>query len=318
VTAETILSFIAARVVRFPDAPAVWHRAGGAWRQISLRSVLQTSEGLADSLLQRGLKAGDRLAIMCRTRVEWLLMDLAAMTAGVVVVGIDAHASDAQIAQILEDSDIAGLVIDSEASLSRIPQRLLGGLSVIIAVERAGVGERDSGPQVLHWYELLGVDLTLADVQKTGVRYETSAGMTSRKRAAAIPAANSPAALLYTSGTTGKPKGILYRQEQMAVASRSILKEFPGLSEAGGSTICWLPMAALFQRMMNYVALASGVAIYFVENPATVLDAVKEVQPTYFIGVPRFFEKLYQGLQQQCASPLPTRHVSPACDRAPT
>ncbi len=86
------------------------------------------------------------------------------------------------------------------------------------------------------------------------------------------------------------------------MACRSILAEFPSVEGYGGATICWLPMAALFQRMMNYVALATGVAIYFVEDPATVVAVAREVQPAYFIGVPRFFEKLYQGIQRELAT----------------
>lgn len=300
-TAETILSFLAARAARFPDAPAVHHRVDGVWRQISLRSLLQISERVAYSLIHLGLKPGDRLAIICRTRVEWLLAELGAMRAGVVIVGIDAHASKGQIAQIIEDSDASGVIIDSDASLSRLPRQHLGRLSLIVTIEHSGVGERDSFARSQRWDQLVGVDLHLADAHGAGGGSQADAQGTSQRRAWAHPLANSPAALLYTSGTTGKPKGILYRQEQLAVACRSILEEFPGLSEPGGSTISWLPMAALFQRMMNYVALASGVAIYFVEDPSAVVGAAKELQPTYFVGVPRFCEKLYQGIQDELA-----------------
>jgi long-chain acyl-CoA synthetase len=297
VSAETILSFLAERAARFPDAPAVHHRVDGVWHRISLKHLVQTSERVADSLINVGLKPGERLAIMCRTRVEWLLAELGAMMAGVVVVGIDAHASDLQIAEILENSDVSGLVVDSEAALSRIRLPLLERLSLIVTIEDTGRGKRY--PHLRPWCRLVGGDWVVTG-SRTACGWR-AADAERKLNGYPSPTANSPATLLYTSGTTGKPKGILYRHEQLAVACRSILEEFPGVSKLGGSTICWLPMAALFQRMMNYVALVSGVAVYFVDDSSAILRATKEVQPTYFIGVPRFFEKLYQGIQFELA-----------------
>jgi len=288
VTGNTILDLIAPRAAQSHGAAAVFHRVGKDWRPISLGTILQTSERVARSLSEIGLKPNDRLAIMCRTRVEWLLAELAAMIAGVIVVGIDAHASGAQMAQILEDSKTTALIVDADGDLSRIPLDIRERLSLVVAIERHGENRVGPVPHLVYWAELVD-DLVTRDISQALQLGPDCNGL-------------SATALLYTSGTTGRPKGILYHQAELAVACRAILDEFPSVSESGGTTICWLPMAALFQRMMNYVALASGVAIYFVEDPTTIGKVAKEVQPTYFVGVPRFFEKLYQGIHEELAS----------------
>lgn len=302
---DTIPSFIAARAALSDDASAAFYRVDAVWRPVSLASLLQMSERVARSLSRLGLEPNDRLAIMCRTRVEWLLAELAAMTAGVVVVGIDAHASGAQIAQILDDSKASALIVDAEVALSRIPTDIRARLSLVVAIERGGGNNVGSVPRLLFWDELideLGPRGRWGGLESSD---EAPCDKSRQRHTAADCIGNSAATLLYTSGTTGRPKGILYRQEQLAVACRAILNEFPSVAESRGTTICWLPMAALFQRMMNYVALASGVAIYFLEDPGDVVRVAREVQPSYFIGVPRFFEKLHRGIQQELATRPP-------------
>ncbi len=110
------------------------------------------------------------------------------------------------------------------------------------------------------------------------------------------PSADDPATLIYTAGTTGTPRGMLYTHRQVLVACQSIFEAFPQI-RAEDTTLCWLPMAHLFQRMMNLVAVAGGVAIHFVEDPRQVMDCAREVEPSAIVAVPRFYEKLHAGIR---------------------
>jgi long-chain acyl-CoA synthetase len=104
--------------------------------------------------------------------------------------------------------------------------------------------------------------------------------------------------MIFTSGTTGRPKAIEYTHAQLMIACQAIHDTIPRV-RVGDPTLCWLPMAHLFQRMMNLVAIAQGATIYFVEDPRNVARCAAEVHPTALIGVPRFYEKLHAAIEQR-------------------
>lgn len=294
--AKTISSLVADRARISPDAVALCHRAGAAaWQPITYAALASTVERLARGLAGRGLERGDRIAIFSRTRVEWLLVELAAMFAGLVVVGLDRHAPSDTLVRILDEAQPSALFVDEPSALAALPASSLAGIRLIVTGQPMGE-DRRSGVSVVDWSELLAA---------TGVANEKRSAFSEHDDA------QSPAALLYTSGTTGAPKGILFRQMHLVVACQAILTAFPMLAASRGKTLCWLPMAPLFQRMMNYVALAAGVTIYFVEDPAEVLAVAREVRPTYLIAVPRLFEKLHGEIQQRLSRlPQPFRGQS--------
>jgi long-chain acyl-CoA synthetase len=118
---------------------------------------------------------------------------------------------------------------------------------------------------------------------------------------AGAPATDSPATLIYTSGTTGSPKAVLYSHRQILVAADAILESFPGLS-AGENMLCWLPMAHLYQRMLNFAAAQRGAILCFVEDPRTIAECLRETNPEVFVGVPRVFEKIHDGIRNQAAA----------------
>ena len=282
--AKTISSLVADRARTSPDAVALCRRSETvAWQPMTYAALASTVERLARALAGRGLEHGDRIAIFSRTRVEWLLIELAAMCAGLVVVGLDRHAPGDTLVRILDEAKPSALFVDEPGALAALPASSIAGVRLILTCQRAGLGRR-SGIATLGWSELLA-----------GSEIANSEGL----RTLEGDDERTPAALLYTSGTTGVPKGILFRQVQLAAACNAILAAFPMLAATQGRTLCWLPMAPLFQRMMNYVALAAGVTIYFVEDPAQLVTVAREVRPTYLIAVPRLFERFHGEIQQR-------------------
>jgi long-chain acyl-CoA synthetase len=220
-----------------------------------------------------GLAQGERLAIHARTCREWQVAELGANLAGAAVVGIDRQASDEQVAWTLEHGPVTGLLVEQSSSLARIPSNIRGRLRFVLRLDT-----------------LLE---TLAAVGDDGASVKPS------------PAPDMPAMLIYTSGTTGPPKGIEYTHAQLMTACWTILDGFPHFEH--GRFVCWLPMSALFQRMMNLTAIASGSVTYFVEDPREIVSRLPEIRPTVFTSVPRFYEKVHDGIQEQLARHTGTR-----------
>jgi len=108
------------------------------------------------------------------------------------------------------------------------------------------------------------------------------------------------ATIIFTSGSTGQPKGIPYTHRQVCLAISDILHAFPEI-QAGDRLVCWLPLSNLFQRMINYCAAGRGAETYFVSDPRSIISMLPEIKPHLFISVPRFFEKLYDGIEAQIA-----------------
>jgi long-chain acyl-CoA synthetase len=271
-----------------PERVASHHRAGaGGWVPTRLAELHAEVRRIADGLRQVGLERGDRLAILSPTRREWQVAEIAGLAAGAVVVGIDAHAPAHQAAWVLGHAGATGLVVDSPERLATLPALTVKRLRAVVVLPGPSAEARPSG--TVGWDELL------------------AAGLGGSGTDAWLPSEDDPATLIYTSGTTGTPRGIPYAHRHLLAACRAIIAEFRGLDEPGHSVACWLPMAPLFQRMMNLVALAAGIPTYFVEDPREILGALREIRPTLFVGVPHFYEKLEGGIRQHVAAQPPWR-----------
>ena len=262
-----------------PTRVVSYHRTTArGWTPTTMADLHAEVRRVARGLARIGVEPGDRLAILSPTRREWQVGELAGLAAGGVIVGIDAHAPPAQAAWILDHSRATALVVDTPERLAALPALTVKRLRVVVTLPVPAHAERPEG--VVDWSDVLAT------------------GAVSGADDVVAPAGDAPATLLYTSGTTGTPKGIAYDHHHLLAACQSILAEFPDLRRPGHRVPCWLPMAPLFQRMMNLVALAAGVTTFFVEDPRQIMGALREIRPTLFVGVPRFYEKLEGGIRE--------------------
>ena len=280
----TIPELILWRVNSTSRLRAYGYRAGvGQWNELRWNESVRWIQSIAHSLYDLGLKPGDRLAIVADTCLEWHLAEIAALTTGIIPVGIDHRLPAEQQRELVEDSDPAVILCQNSetfASKSGATQRRL------ILLDEPN-GPATDARDAIRWTDFA--------YRQTALPPERHSRVSERQ----------PAIWVYTSGTTGFPKAVEYTHGQLMIACRSIATAFHSL-HTGDATICWLPMAHLFQRMMNFVAIRLGVTIYFVQDPNTVVDCAREVHPSVFIGVPRFYEKLREGIDEQIAQ-IPPR-----------
>jgi long-chain acyl-CoA synthetase len=281
-----VAQLLARRVAQSPMAVAFQHAApGGGWLALDWAGFQARVSLLRRGLAAAGLRQGDRLALIAPVSLDWELLHHAALSMGVSVVGLDGHDLPERVAAMAELADVAALAVQDQRVLARLaPGRRVGGRSVI-ALGAAAEGDG-------HW---------------TLDRLEAHA-----PQAADPPPAAShhEATVIFTSGTTGAPKGIAYSHGQLCLAIAAISEAFSFVG-TGGRLLCWLPLSNLFQRMVNLAAMHNGATTYLLPDPRQVMDRVAEVSPDVFIGVPRLYEKLHQGIEAKLAAlPGPQRRLA--------
>ncbi|ENO89802.1 AMP-dependent synthetase/ligase [Thauera linaloolentis] len=284
---DTITARLRERARRDAASPAYLFQpeTGGAWCAIGWQEVAATVDRLAYEFARLGLSPGDRIAIMLPTCPEWEFCHHAALAAGGVVVGLDRHDADTNLAHILLLTEPRIVIAQATNDLDRL-SALWGGEAIgIVASANAEAPARG---------RLLS-DLLASRPETMPVAH--------------VPQAEDTATIVFTSGSTGTPKGIAYSHRQITLAVDALIACFPSVRN-GARTVCWLPLANLFQRILNLVALNCGAHSYFVGQPDRLVQCLPEIRPTLFVGVPRFYEKLHQGIVSQVRrQPLPLRIV---------
>ncbi|MEN9728373.1 MAG: hypothetical protein RL434_2739, partial [Pseudomonadota bacterium] len=268
--------FARARAELEPERCAFRQRVADVWTGVTWREFLARAEALAKGLAAVGVTHGSRLAIMAPTSLDWELFQLAALLNGAAVAGFDPHDQPTRVRAMMATADIDTLVVADSGLLEHL------ALSELTSLRRV-IGLAGAPPMQAH-----------ASTERYGVESLLRAG-----EGAALPnppSGDDPATLIFTSGSTGEPKGILYTHAQVVLAVESILQAFPEIGP-GDRMVCWLPLSNLFQRMLNYCAAGRGAETWLVGEPQTIMQRLPEIRPHVFIAVPRFFEKLEEGIR---------------------
>lgn len=273
---DSVPHWLAARAAQSPQQPAYWQRmSAGDWTSVSWGEVRDRVQTLAAHLLRLGLRAGDRVAIMMPTVPEWEYCHLAVLAAGGVAVGIDAHDAPENTRHILHTVRPRALCLAAGKQLEALKALMPEPPEIVVTLDV------DPAPGIASLPRLI----------------ETAADS-----ALPLPAVSpdQTATLVFTSGSTGQPKGIAYTHGQLCLAAEAILSRFPSI-QADARLACWLPLSNLFQRIINLCALKRGTQCYFVDSPVDIVKRLPEIRPALFIGVPRFYEKLYAGIEAEIA-----------------
>jgi long-chain acyl-CoA synthetase len=267
--------------------------AQGQWRKISFREFFVDVKAASYGLLQLGVKAGDRVAILSNTRYEWSLMDMAVLGAKAVTVAIYPSSTPEDISTILNNSEAKYLVIENEKHLEKI--KALAHLEKIILID-SPTAEKDL--------------LTLAQLKELGrVEELKNPQIFENNLVGAQP--SDLIAIAYTSGTTGVPRGAMLTHDNMVSVLEDSLAIFFNFSEPESEVVLsFLPFSHIFGKVESLAVHVFGWRQAFAEDLDKLLLYMKEIKPTMLLCVPRTFEKAYERIQERLdQSSYPTKKL---------
>ena len=259
-------------VVERNDRVVVMHRRAIQWISISSSEFYQSVVGVARALQEWGIRKGDRVAILSENRPEWTIADFACLLLGAVVVPVYTTLTGEQTAYILQDSGARIVFVLSEKQLLKVRniqnQTVLERIVVMDAAETAHAVQMQ---RLMH-----------DGPKERDTRFDS---------AARAIAPDDLATIIYTSGTTGTPKGAMLTHGNMA---SNIAYSLAGFTVRKGEiSISFLPLSHVTARHVDLAMLSRGVTLAYVSSLDQLPQALLEVRPTLFVGVPRVYEKVH-------------------------
>ncbi|PRH80960.1 long-chain fatty acid--CoA ligase [Streptomyces solincola] len=253
-----------------PDTAVLGRRVEGGWRDVTATEFLAEVRAAAKGLIASGVRPGDRVGLISRTRYEWVQLDFAIWSAGAVTVPVYETSSPEQVQWILGDSGAVAVIVESEAHAA--------------AVESV----RADLPELRHVWRLdaAGVDQLVAagaGVADAAVDQATSAA-----------GADDVATIVYTSGTTGRPKGCVLTHRNFFAECGNVVERLKPLFRTGEcSVLLFLPAAHVFGRLVEVASVLAPIRIGCVPDIKNLTEELASFRPTLILGVPRVFEKVY-------------------------
>jgi long-chain acyl-CoA synthetase len=283
----TLPALLLQRAAATPDRVALRKRDLGVWKQYTWAAYAERAAAVGMGLRALGVEPGDRVAIHSLNRPAWLLADMGAQGIGAMAVGVYPTSPEAEVEYLLRHSGAKVLVAEDEEQLDKVlaVRDRLPDLARVVVVDPRGV-DLGSDPDVE------GV-MTFAELEALG---RDHGGLDAFRAEVAAVDPTSAAVIVYTSGTTGPPKGALLSHANLQAASRNGQRVFE-VSE-DDEILSYLPLCHIAERLVSAInAVTIGYVVNFGDGVDELAADLRQVQPTYFLGVPRVWEKLMAGVQ---------------------
>ena len=287
---QTVNEVMAAITGRGAETVLLAQDAAGAWMPISSTQLYGRIRALAEALAGWGIGKGDRVAILSENRWEWTVSDLAILALGAVDVPLYATNTPEQVGYMMRDSG-AKIVIVSSA----VQRDKLASAGEMPSLERVVV--MNEGEQ--------GSDESFARLLAGASAKEQQDAVFDAMVAAAKP--DDLATIIYTSGTTGEPKGVELTHGNLA--SNIVPSVAPLELVKPGRLIEFLPLSHVYARNVDYAVMYFGTAVAHLAKHDQLPAAMKALSPTMFVGVPRIYEKVRQGVEAKSASSPVKRRI---------
>jgi long-chain acyl-CoA synthetase len=272
------------RVREFADRAAFRFRRDDTWQSLTWSEADALARAIAAGLCSLGAAPGDRVAVLCQTRLEWVLCDVAIAMAGLVSVPIYPSTTAAQCAFLLDDSGTSVVIAENAEQVDKLAAAG-GAARQIVAIDPADVAAAPPGESAI---------LSLDRLRVAGAAWaEAHPGELDRRANAVAP--GDPFTIIYTSGTTGQPKGVVLTHANLVASCESAVRAFD--LRPTDLQYLFLPLAHVLGREVEWAPIIVGSQVAFAESVARIKYDLTEVRPTFLAGVPRIFEKLYAAVQ---------------------
>ena len=282
---KSVYTMLQETLARVPDRTALAVKRDGVWVKWSYSQYIEEILTVAKAFIHLGLKPSHAVGILGFNNPEWHISNIASVVAGGLATGIYTTNSPDAVRYVAEHSRANILVVENEEQLNKISafREKLEHLETVI--QFLGTPAPDS--DVISWQDLLEVGRSVDD-SVLQERLEQQA-------------VNQPCMLVYTSGTTGNPKGVMISQDNLTwtVKAAQEVYDWNWDSEDG---ISYLPLSHVAAQVIDiYLAAYGGATIWFADDKAlqgTLINTLKEVRPTRFLGVPRVWEKIQEKMME--------------------
>ncbi|HET7690257.1 MAG TPA: AMP-dependent synthetase/ligase [Nocardioidaceae bacterium] len=261
-----------------PQQVVFSRRTAEGWTDVTAAEFHDLVRDVGKGFIAAGVGPGDRLAILSRTRFEWTVVDYAAWYVGAASVPIYETSSEEQIHWILSDSGARAIVVESSDHLGRV-----NAVRSDLTELRHTWSIDDNAVEVL---SKLGADVSEEELEQ--------------RRASVTPA--SPATIIYTSGTTGVPKGCLLSHGNFMTELNVAVHDLDDLFADGAATLLTLPLAHVFARIIQIGAVKARVRLGHSSGVRNLVADLQSFRPTFVLGVPSVFEKIYNTASLRAAS----------------
>lgn len=289
-----LTDLIRRNAAQHPAVPVIARKnAGGEWQDVTATDFFAEVRAAAKGLIASGVRPGDRVALMSPTRYEWTLFDFAIWSAGAVAVPVYETSSAEQVEWILGDSGAVACIVESgvhEAAVASVHDRL---------PELKHVWRIDAG--AVEHLVAVGADISEKVVDERG----------------ATAVADSPATIVYTSGTTGRPKGCVLSHRAFFAECGNVVERLAPLFRTGESSVLlFLPLAHVFGRLVEVASVMAPIKLGHVSDIRHLTDELAAFRPTMILGVPRVFEKVYNSARAKAQADGKGKIFDKAADTA--